>query len=124
MVESGPSAPVALGCTTENNVNLSNTTAGVDLGPLGRTGLVSTTARSYNSPVRSTATAYTKTLSLLARSSPRERYQGRQFHDPGWSGFDLSAEGTTLTGWRARPARLSKRSTNTRINLPGVGTSS
>ena len=122
VVESGPSAPVALGCTTENNVNLSNTTAGVDLGPLGRTGPVSTTARSYNSPVRATATAYTKTLSLLGGLVRASAIRAVSSTTRDGSGFDLSAEGTTLTNLRVLGLPVSASAApNTRINLPGVG---
>lgn len=122
VVESGPSAPVSLGCTTENNVNVSNSTAGVNLGPLGSASAVTTTARTYNSPIRARTTAYTKTVSLLGGVVRASAIRAVSSTTKDGSGYELSAEGTTFTNLRVLGLPVSATAApNTRINLPGIG---
>ncbi len=83
VVESGPSAPISLGCTTENNVNVSNTTAGVESRPAGEDGRCHHDRPDLQLADPGHGHGVHQDSQPPRRSGPRERYQGRQFHDPG-----------------------------------------
>ena len=121
-VKSGASAPVTIGCTSNGNLHRVNTTAGVDLGALGRTGAVSATADTHASPVRSAASATTASVNLLGGLVRATAVKAASSTSRTSTGTSSSASGTTLTGLVVAGRTVSASTApNTRISLAGFG---
>lgn len=122
VVKSGPSAPVALGCTVGTGLHRSNTTAGVDLSPLLRTGTVGTTADTGSSPTSSRTSARTQGARLLGGLVYGSVIKAVSTTTAGGSGLAVSGAGTNFTGLTVAGTPVAtKAAPNTKIKLPGVG---
>lgn len=122
VVKSGPSAPVALGCTTGADVHHSNTTAGVDLAPLLTSGTVATTADTASGPTSSRTTARTQGAKLLGGLVKGSVIQAVSTTTATSGGLAVSGAGTNFTGLEiAGQAVASKAAPNTRVKLAGLG---
>ncbi len=121
-VTSGPSALVALGCTTTAGIHRGNTVGSVSLPPLLTTGTVTTTADTFASPIQTKTSATVQNLNLLSgivtatevRSVSSTTYDG--------TGFGTSAAGTSFTGLQVAGVSITGTvAPNTRIDLLGFG---
>ncbi|CAA9373635.1 MAG: hypothetical protein AVDCRST_MAG75-324 [uncultured Propionibacteriaceae bacterium] len=121
-VRSGPSAYLTFGCTTNGNLHKTNTSAGLSLAPLGKTGTVSTTGDTYASPVKSRTTAATAQVNLLNGLVKATAVKAASSTTRTSTGYSLSSSGTTLTGLVVAGKAVSANTApNTRINLAGFG---
>ncbi len=122
VVKSGNSAAVTLGCTTNGNLHRRNSTAGVNLSPVGRTGSIATTADTYASPIRSRTSATTNGVNLLGGRIRATAVKAVSATTRSGTSFSVSASGTTLTGLVVNGRTISASTApNTRINLAGFG---
>lgn len=123
VVQSGQSAPTALGCTATAGLSRSNRATGTNLSPVGTTGAVKTLVESFAAPVRSRGTAITSDVDLLGGLIEADGIRAQSATTRTSSGgFQVSANGTTLTGLRVAGEDVQANAApNTRINLSGFG---
>lgn len=122
VVKSGPSAPVTFGCSINGGLHKTNTTAGLNLPPLAKTGTIATTGDTYASPIRSRTSATTNQVNLLNGLVRATAVKAVSSTTRSSSGFALSSSGTTLTGLVVGGVSVrADAAPNTRINLAGYG---
>jgi hypothetical protein len=122
LLKSGPSAPVALGCTADAGISRTNTTAGINLAPLARSGTVFTTAETLASPVQAKTTATTQEVSLLGGLVHATLIKASSSTTRTATGFAVSADGTTFTKLVVGNNVISANpAPNTRIDIGGFG---
>lgn len=121
-VTSGPSAPVTLGCTAEAGIARTNSTAGVDLGALGRSGTVTTTAGTFAGPARSMTTATSQSVRLLGGLVSAATIKAASATTRTSGGFSSSSSGTAFTKLVVAGKAVSSTATpNRRITISGFG---
>ncbi len=122
VVKSGPSAPITFGCSAAAGQHRTNTTAGLNLAPLARTGTISTIGDTYATPVRSRTSATTNQVNLLNGLVHASTVRAVSSTSQAGTGFAVSSSGTTFTALIVGgiPVRADA-APNTRINLAGFG---
>lgn len=123
VVKSGRSAALTFGCTTDAAIRKANNSAGLDLAPLAKTGVTTTTGDSFSSPVRSRTSASTATVNLLSGLVKATAVKAVSSTTRTSTGtYSLSSTGTTLTGLVvAGRAVRADAAPNTRLTVPGFG---
>jgi len=121
-VTSGPSAPVALGCTTTAGIHKSNDVASVNAQPVLATGTVVTTADTFAGPVKAKTSATVQNVNLLSGivTAAAVRSVSSTTHDS--TGFHTSAAGTSFTSLVVAGVPIAVTvPPNTRIDIAGFG---
>ncbi|MHB8660300.1 MAG: choice-of-anchor P family protein [Solirubrobacteraceae bacterium] len=123
-VLAGPSAFVALGCTTATGIHHTNTVASVNIPNLAATGAVNTTADSIaiTGGVESRTTADVAQASLLSGRIRASEVKAVSTTSQDLTGLHVSAAGSSFTSLVVNGMPISATPPpNTTIALPGVG---
>lgn len=124
LITSGPTARVMIGCTADEGVHKSNTTAGVDVSPIVVSGTVRTTADTSDigTAKASRTTAETENLSLLNGLIRADLVKAVSTTSHDSTGFHTSAAGSSLVNLRIGLLTVAANTApNTTIPLVGLG---
>jgi len=122
VVKSGPSAPITFGCTTNPGLHPRNTTAGLNLAPLGTTGTVASTGDTSAAPVQAKTSASTASVNLLSGLVHATAIKAASSTTATATGYALSSAGTSVTSLVVAGVPVkADAAPNTRITLTGFG---